>query len=559
MGWPVLARVAHLVSVLLKHGSIYAYRTWGSRLPGFRRWISSDPIPGPLRFRTMLEELGGSFIKLGQMLALQPDILPAAYCQSLYELLDHVPPVPLKQIRAVFQQDVRREPEQVFDIFEHQPLASGSIGQVHVGWKDGRKYAIKIQRPDTQQTFACDVGLMSALIRTVTFLRLGWLQWMCDPLNEFVKWTRDELDFRREADHMKLLRENSRSNPAEYVPDILVEYCTSRILVVEFLEGVTLLDHIRQRDLATSEAPVASPGRSFNANIFAENIINNFLGDAFSAGAFHADLHPANLIVLDDNCVGYVDFGITGIISQYSRQNLVAMTLAYARKELDTMCDRFFDVSSMNEDSDPDAFREGVKELSENWYKNIHGESRLQITTTTVMMDMLTLSRQTRILPQRDVVLYIRASIAIDGLIRQFAPGFDVAHHLALACRRYLTNQARKMLLSHQNFVNWSRAGTALMHSGLFRMTSLLERISQQKPKPPYGRNQTRQSHRPTIRRRIVVLCLFIVFLFYQLTHSPGEDLGVNLYTAQIATACYAIWSLFQPMRTQGSTDLADL
>ena len=358
---------------------------------------------------------------------------------------------------------------------------------------------------------------------------------------------------------MQLLRDNSAGNKYEYVPEVLEEYCTSRILVVEFLEGVVLLDHIRQRDLATDDAPVKIPGKNFDADLFAENIINNFLGDAFTAGAFHADLHPANLIVLDNNCVGYVDFGITGIISQYSRQNLVAMTLAYARKDLDTMCDRFFDVSSMDENSDPDGFRQGLMELSEHWYKTRHGESRLQITTTTVMMDMLTLSRRTRILPQRDVVLYIRASIAIDGLIRQFAPGFDVAHHLALACRRFLTNQARKMLFSHNTLVNWSKANTALMHTGLFRAAALLERMSHQgrSHSNPHSNSRATNSSRPD-GTRAAVLLLFLAVVSYQLLHAPAEQIGLNLFTARIAVVGYVIWMLLQPgqiERTRIQTD----
>ena len=116
----------------------------------------------------------------------------------------------------------------------------------------------------------------------------------------------------------------------------------------------------------------------FDPEDLARNIIDNCLGDVFQFGVFHADLHPANLMILPGNVIGYIDFGITGVISKYSRQNLLAMTLAYARKDVDGLCDRFFDVSSLDQTSDPLGFRAGVKRLSEQWYSGAAGDGRLE-------------------------------------------------------------------------------------------------------------------------------------------------------------------------------------
>src|SRR5262249_45714126 len=161
---------------------------------------------------------------------------------------------------------------------------------------------------------------------------------------------------------------------------------------------------------------------------------------------------------------------ITGVISKYSRQNLLAMTLAYARKDINGLCDRFFDVSSFGESSDPQGFREGVKRLAEDWYSGAAGDERLKTTTTQVMLDMVRLSRQTHIWPQRDIIKYIRTSIAIDGLVRRVAPGFDFSHYLATACRRHLTWHARRMLVSHDSLLGSARAGADLVRDGMFRV-----------------------------------------------------------------------------------------
>src|SRR5947199_5022837 len=107
----------------------------------------------------------------------------------------------------------------------------------------------------------------------------------------------------------------------------------------------------------------------FDAHQVARHIIDNFLGDAFQHGIFHADLHPANLMVLPRNVVGYLDFGITGVISRYSRQNLVALTLAYTRGDIAAMCDAFFKVSAVDQRSKPGVFRDTLQKLSADWYE----------------------------------------------------------------------------------------------------------------------------------------------------------------------------------------------
>src|SRR5262249_37664959 len=161
---------------------------------------------------------------------------------------------------------------------------------------------------------------------------------------------------------------NAEGSDSQYVPYLLAEYTSSRVLVVEYLDGITLMDHLRAlgRQVETHEARLNAMG--FDADQVARNIIDNCLGDVSRFGVFHAALHPGNLMIRPGNVIGYIDFGITGIISKYSRHNLLAMTLAYARKDVDGLCDRFFDVSSVDANSDPLKFREGVKRLAEHWY-----------------------------------------------------------------------------------------------------------------------------------------------------------------------------------------------
>src|SRR5882762_8957463 len=437
-------RLIYIVTVIIRHAAAQSVHMLLTRWPRLAFSARFARISGPERLRLFLEELGGTFIKFGQMLALQPDILSLEYCNALFDLLDRCTPFSYAELERIFIEETGKAPSEIFDSFEKQPLATASIGQVHVGYLRGRKVAIKVQRPSVDTDFAGDIRVMVATIRLIKRLHLKFIYWMIEPISEFVAWTREELDYRCEARYMEQLRRNARSNLHERVPEVIWQYTTRRTLVAEFLDGDTVLSYLRATETNDELMFHRLKSSGFDAHQVARHIIDNFLGDAFQHGIFHADLHPANLMILPNNIVGYVDFGITGVISPYSRQNLIALTLAYTRGDLDGMCEAFFKVSAIDRDSDTQRFRNGLKRLGDGWYEMSGKGRRLRKNFTLVMLDMLRLSRATSIWPERDVIKYIRSSIAIDGLITRFAPGFDVGHHLEMVCNSYLKWQVRK-------------------------------------------------------------------------------------------------------------------
>jgi ubiquinone biosynthesis protein len=193
---------------------------------------------------------------------------------------------------------------------------------------------------------------------------------------------------------------------------------------------------------------------------------------------FHADLHPANLMILPGNVVGYLDFGITGVLSRYSRRHLIALTLAYTRGDTEGMCKSFFRVSAVAPGSDADGFREGLRRLADEWYEVRGRERQLRKTFTGVMLDMMGLSRVHGVSPERDVIKYIRSAIAGDGLITRFAPGFDVGQHLALACGRHLRGQSWAELVSYEAMLNWLTSGSALVQDGALRGAGFVHRLA---------------------------------------------------------------------------------
>ncbi len=548
--WANLRRLIYIATVILRHAVAQSGSALRARWPGFAIRANVVRLSGPERLRLFFEDLGGTFIKFGQMLALQPDILSLEYCNELFDLLDRCAPFDYAHVERIFIEETGRTPSEIFDSVEMQPLATASIGQVHVGYLGGRKVAIKVQRPSVDIDFAGDIRLMVAAINLIKRLRLRFIYWMIEPMSEFVAWTREELDYRCEARYLEKLGRHARNNVHERVPDVISEYTTRRILVTEFLEGQTVLAYLRGIENNDDLMFHRLKSSGFDAHQVARHIIDNFLGDAFQHGIFHADLHPANLMILPDNVVGYVDFGITGVISRYSRQNLVALTLAYTRGDLNGMCEAFFKVSAIDRNSDTQRFRNELKRLADGWYEMSGKQRRLRKNFTLVMLDMLRLSRATSIWPERDVIKYIRSSIAIDGLITRFAPGFDVGRHLEAVCDSYLRWQVRKSLFAYNTLIGWASSSEHVMRDGAFRVARFLNRIATDEMPIKGDVDGTRSLLDEGLRSRTVQLgaVVFAVSLVMAVT-AERVEFGVNLFTAELVVIASAAMMLAKTVR----------
>src|SRR5256886_11944691 len=243
--WANLRRLIYIVTVVTPHAVAHWAGASRSRWPRLAVRTHFTRMSGPRRLRLLFEDLGGTFIKFGQMLALQPDILSLEYCNELFNLLDRCSPFDYQEVERIFTEETGKRPSEVFDSFERQPLATASIGQVHVGYLRGRKVAVKVQRPSVDTDFAGDIRVMVATIRLIKRLRLKFIYWMIEPISEFVAWTREELDYRCEARYMEQLRRNAQNNLHERVPEVIQRYTTRRILVTEYFEGDTVLAYLR--------------------------------------------------------------------------------------------------------------------------------------------------------------------------------------------------------------------------------------------------------------------------------------------------------------------------
>jgi ubiquinone biosynthesis protein len=490
----------------------------------------------------LIEEMGGTFIKFGQMLALQSDLLPLEYCRVLFTLFDSVAPFSYEEVEQTFREDLQRTPEEIFESFDIHPIAAGSIGQVHVAMLGRRKVAVKVRRPSILSDLGADIAAMKSIVRVVKLMRIRALYWIIAPTEEFVAWTQEELDFRREAHYMEELGRNARENQSEKVPAVFWSCTTARILTEEFLEGITVSEYLRNREEGKNRA---APG--FHPNVFAARLVDNFLGDAFRHGMFHADLHPGNLMIMSGNVVGYIDFGISGVLSRYSRRHLISMTLAYARGDLDGMCESFFRITTRDKNANVQGFRQRLQEVSATWYGIHTTHSHLRKSITSIMLDLLVLSRESGIWPQRDVIKYIRSAIALDGLIKTFSPGMDIGRHLELGCERHIRWDSFRGLTSPDAIAGWFGSYTNLVRDGALRAVALL-RLGTEAAAEQIFVNRSGKARKS--KRWIQELRVLWVGTFIALLHRPSQPVLTGhalLWLAPLAAMAVS-WLLWRAL-----------
>lgn len=414
-------------------------------------WIRREEIRGPDIVREMFEAMGGSFIKFGQILSLQIDTLPREYCDALLSLLDRVPPVSRELVDIVFEEEFGETPSSIYSEFDDRPLASASIGQVHrARLKDGTKAAVKVQRPGVKRAFERDILLLRSFVTLIFLFRIRQLYFMRDPVRELGAWTSDELDYRREASYCQLLGDNAAQTPSERVPHVYWDLTSARVLTMEFLEGPSVSAYLRMIERGDAQGIAELKQNGFDPAVFVGNVISNFSSDAFRFGVFHADLHPANLLILPNNVVGYVDFGIVAVLTPEARRKQIELTLAFSSGDPQAIYEGFMNICMLSDDADLNAIRLRVAELADGWYAEpaIAGKVRFKVTVTKAMMDLLTICQNYGILVDREMIKYIRSTVLADGLVNRLARHVDLAKLLRDVTEDFLAEEARQKVLS---------------------------------------------------------------------------------------------------------------
>lgn len=379
----------------------------------------------PQRFRELLEDLGPTFVKIGQILSVRPDILPLEFVEELEKLQDRVPPFPFEDVRRIFEEEIGRSIDDVFVEFEKEPVASASISQVHRALlKDGRKVAVKIQRPEASRIIESDLRLMRYVAET-TQKRFETVD-LVGIWEELASSLRNELDFVIEAKNIEDFRQCFEGDPIIQIPEVIWEFTTSRILTMEFVEGLPLSDvqkiQVEYPDVDIKELAV------YGARAFMRQVLE--------FGIFHADLHPANLIITPEGKIAYIDFGMVGRLSEEVRKAIARMLYAQIMKDVDEIIFQAEKLGAKIPRAKIPILRSELRDVLDRYYERTLGEIRIDI----IGKEFVQLLHKNKIRIPRDYALLVKALITVEGVAHTLYPEINV---LEIA-KPYVTELVRK-------------------------------------------------------------------------------------------------------------------
>ena len=348
-----LQRYRQIVEVLSRHGLGFVVG-----VAGLSRWVPfhhgvlgherrQEPYTTPEHLRLAIEELGPTFIKLGQLLSTRSDILPADYLHELSKLQDAAPPVPPSTIRALIEGELGASPEGVFASFDTEPLASASIGQAHLATlQDGTQVVVKVRRPNINAVIETDLEILQGLANRVSRRWEAAANYNFPGLvSEFAVSLRRELDYLSEGRNAERFAANFAASEDVHIPRVFWSTTTSRVLTLERIIGIKVddldgLDRARvdRSDLATKAAGVA-------------------VSMVFEHGFFHADPHPGNLFIEPGGRVGLIDFGMVGEVDDALRLRLGALLAALTSHDVERLASALLELSVVKRSVDRDQLR----------------------------------------------------------------------------------------------------------------------------------------------------------------------------------------------------------
>lgn len=415
-------RYKQIGEVLAKHGLGYV-----ASVVGLGRWLPfhhgmlghaprEQPYTTPEHLRLALEELGPTFIKLGQLLSTRSDLLPPAYLVELSKLQDGAPPVATTVIRELIEQELGAPVEKLFSAFESEPLASASIGQAHAAiLHDGTSVVVKVRRPDVIAIIETDLEILQNVAGQASRHWDAAADYNLTGLvSEFAHTLRDELDYLQEGRNAERFAHNFTSNRGVHIPRVFWPTTTSRVLTLERIVG-TKVDDLDALDRA-----------GINREELAKRAAGVAVAMVFDHGFFHADPHPGNLFIESDGRIGLIDFGMVGEINDALHQQLGTLLIALTGSTADPLADALLELSVVKRAVDLGRLRADLTEFMLLYQGRRIGE----VAVGPLIGRLLALLRNYHLQLPRDVPLLLKFLLMIEGMGVQLDPQFNLGEVL---------------------------------------------------------------------------------------------------------------------------------
>ncbi len=420
-----IRRFQQILGVIVKYGfgdildrlKIEATIERGKRLLHLTSAEERETLTTPMRVRMAMEELGPTFIKLGQILSTRPDLIPVEYVREFQKLQDQVPGFSFDTVKEILTNELGRDPSEVFSHIETDPLAAASISQVHrATLTTGEEVVVKVRRPGIGRVVEADMDILYYLAHQLERHTPDF--GIANPVGvvrEFEKVLQREMDFTYERNHLTRFYEAFADNPNIVIPMAYWELSTKRVLTEQFVKGIKVTELDESSDLLRSD-------RLFLARKGCEAILRQIL----DLGLFHGDPHPGNVLILGHDKIGFLDFGIVGRLDPQTREALVLLLSAIIKRDLDRFVRYLLVIGRPLRPLDRRAFRNDAL-LFIDTYSGL-GKHRLEVGK--MLGQFLELLRQYKIQIPSDLVLLIKAIITIEGVGLMLFPPFNIMETL---------------------------------------------------------------------------------------------------------------------------------
>ena len=416
LGTRYLGRYREILSVFTRHGFGWLLAELGltSLLPLGQRLSRSEqsaPLVQAVHLRQAFEELGATFVKLGQVLSTRSDLLPPEYIAELAKLQDAVPPVSFEWIEAVIQAELGATLQELFLEFDPEPLAAASIGQVHAAFlPHGEEVVVKVQRPGVAEEIEQDLAILLDLARIITeHTSFGRDYDVLSLAQEFAFNLRCELNYVREAENAEHFRALFQDDPDICIPRIHWRYTGERVLVMERMRGLKITDVDALDRAGVDRCQLAA------------NFVRLMLEEMFVHGFFHADPHPGNVYVLEDGRIGLIDFGMMGRLDEALQEGLSRLFLAVAKGDSERVMDEMLFLGMLQGQVNKPALKRDLDHMITCYAHR----SAQEIAAANLFSEITALARRHRLRMPADLVLMARVMAISEGIGLQLNPDFQ--------------------------------------------------------------------------------------------------------------------------------------
>jgi ubiquinone biosynthesis protein len=416
--------------------------------------LMDDEIP--VKLRLMLQELGTTFIKLGQLLSTRPDVVGEKIANELANLQDDNPAISYEEVKAIVERELNGNIDELFEDFHHEHIATASIGQVHEATLiTGEHVAIKIQKDGITDKIDLDLKIMKYVANRAD-------KWNADLrkinlpgiMEEFDRSIHKEIDYNNEFMNMQRIEMNFVDNPHIHIPETYPKYCTSKILTMEFIDGAKLND------------VYASTGDEFDKKLLAKYVLDSYLQQLFIDGFFHGDPHPGNIMILEDNVVCYLDEGMMGFFDENFKRNLSEVMLLFVDQDVDGLIDQLMYMEILDYDIDTRTLRRDLNDLFGRYF----GVSLNRFDG--VLGALLDLMQDYGVIIPNEIVTMARGLSMIEAIAHNLDPEIDV-----FASIKPVASEIARQKMNPKNYLKSKKSSMIMYGHMLQSLPKILTRM----------------------------------------------------------------------------------